>query len=231
MQDLQHIRRYLDLDLQRIHCYLDLDLQRIHCYLDLDLQRIHCHLDMDSAKLLAYPLVSSHLGYYNSLLYGLANTDLIKLQCIQNRLARIVAKSPPFTCSVLLLRSLHLMPVNFKILFKINLLTYETLHVKQPVHLHSMLTVSLPADALRSSKGISLSVPRVKTNTGTRAFHFCPVSSEQPPAVCLFSHFSCYLQETSEDTSLSLSLSPLDTSTPDSPLMPWNCFIDFAVEH
>ena len=54
---------------------------------------------------------------------------------------------------------------------------------------------------------------------------------EQPLAACLFSHFSCYLQETCEDTSLWLGLSPLDTGTPDSPLMRWNCFIDFAIEH
>ena len=30
----------------------------------------------------------------------------------------------------------------------------------------------------------------------------CPVSSEQPPAVCPYSHFTYYLQPTSEDTSL-----------------------------
>ena len=42
-------------------------------------------------------------------------------------------------------------------------------------------------------------------------------SLEQYPAVCPFSHFSCYLQETSEDTSLSLGLppSPIDTSISD----------------
>ena len=34
-----------------------------------------------------------------------------------------------------------------------------------------------------------------------------------------------------EDTSLWLGLSPLDTSTHNSPLIPQNCIIDFAVEH
>ena len=29
-----------------------------------------------------------------------------------------------------------------------------------------------------------------------------PVSLEQPPPLCLFGHFSCYFQETSEDISL-----------------------------
>ena len=38
-----------------------------------ELRHIHCHLDLDSAKLLATALVSSHLDYCNSLLYGIAD--------------------------------------------------------------------------------------------------------------------------------------------------------------
>ena len=41
-----------------------------------DLRRIHRYLDLDSAKLLATALVSSHLDYCNSLLYGITDTDL-----------------------------------------------------------------------------------------------------------------------------------------------------------
>ena len=58
----------------------------------------------------------------------------------------------------------------------------------------------------------------------------CCVSPKQPDTVCTFTHFSCYLQETSEDISLWLGLSPLDTGIPYGPVMPQNCFIDFAVE-
>ena len=45
-----------------------------------DLQRSRCHLDLDSAKFLATSLVSSRLDYCNSLLHGIANIDLIRLQ-------------------------------------------------------------------------------------------------------------------------------------------------------
>ena len=161
------------------------------------------HLDLDSAKLLATALVSSHIDYCNSLLYGIADIDLTRLQRVQNQLARLVTKSPSLTRNLPLLRSLHWLPVRFRILFKINLLTYKTLREKQPVHLHSMIATSIPSRSLRSNSDNSLSVPRVKTNTGARAFHSCdPVSLEQPPAVCPFSQFSCYLQEICEDTSL-----------------------------
>ena len=141
-----------------------------------DLRRIRRHLDLDSAKLLATALVSSRLDYCNSLLYGIADIDLTRLQRVQNQLARLVTKSPPFTRSLPLLRSLHWLPVRFRILFKINLLTYKTLREKQPVYLHSMLAASLPSRSLRSNNDNSLSVPRVKTNTGARAFHSCAPS-------------------------------------------------------
>ena len=126
-----------------------------------DLRRIRRLLHLDSAKLLATALVSTRLDHCNSLLYGIADIDLTRLQRVQNQLARQVTKSPPFTRSIPLLHSLHWLPVRFRILFKINLLTYKTLSEKQPVCLHSMLAASIPSRSPRSKNDNSLSVPRV----------------------------------------------------------------------
>ena len=63
------------------------------------LRRIRRHLDLESAKLLANALVSSRLDYCNSILSGIAETDLTKLQRVLNYLACVVTKSPPFTRS------------------------------------------------------------------------------------------------------------------------------------
>ena len=107
------------------------------------LRRIQCCLDVDSAKLLATAFVSSCLDYCNSLLYGIADIDLTRLQCVQNQLALLVTKSPLFGHSLPLLCSLHWLPVRFRIMFKINLLTYKTLHETHLVYLHFMLAASL----------------------------------------------------------------------------------------
>ena len=80
-----------------------------------DLQHIRCHLDLDSAKLLATAPVSSRLGYCYSLLHGITDIDLSRLQCVQNQLARLVTKSPPFIRSLQLLHSLHWLSVRFRI--------------------------------------------------------------------------------------------------------------------
>ena len=117
--------------------------------------------------------MSSHLNYCNSLLSDIADTDLAKLQHVHNRLARIVIKSPQFTHSVPLLHSHHWLPVKFRIVFKVRLLSYKTLHERQSVYLHSIFAPSRPSPLLRSNKGITLFVPRVKIKAGARAFHSC----------------------------------------------------------
>ena len=141
-----------------------------------NLRCIRHHLDLDRAKLLANALVSSRLDYCNSLLSGIAETDLTKLQHVLNRLARVVTNSPPFTRSVPLLRSLHWLPVKYRVHFKICLLTYKALHEEQPVYLHSLIATSLLSRQLGSNRGITLSIPRIKTNTGARAFSSCAPS-------------------------------------------------------
>ena len=70
-----------------------------------DLQRIRRHLDLDSAKLLATRLVSTRLDYCTLLLYDVTDIDLLRLQRVQNRLARLVTKSPSFSRSLTLLSS------------------------------------------------------------------------------------------------------------------------------
>ena len=120
--------------------------------------------------------VSNRLDYCNSLLYGIADIDLTRLQRVQNQLAHLVTKSVLFTRSIPLLRSLHWLPVRFRILFKTNLLTYKTLREKQPVYLHSMLAASIPSHSLRLNNDNRLSVRRDKINTGARAFHSCAPS-------------------------------------------------------
>ena len=97
----------------------------------------------------------------------------------------------------------------FRILFKISLLTYKTLHGKQPVYLHSMLAPLLPSRSLRSNEGISLPVLRVKTNTGARAVHCCTLSLWNNLPLSVHSAISvCYLQDTSQGTSLWVGLPP-----------------------
>ena len=131
-------------------------------------------------KLLAAALVSSHLDYCNSLLHGIADADLVSLQCIQNQLAYVTSFYSQ--CSTASVPSL--VTSKFRVLFKINLRTDQMLHEKQPVYLYFMLAASLPFRSWRANEGIRLSVPSVKVHRRKSFLLSCHVCLEQPPAVC-----------------------------------------------
>ena len=138
-----------------------------------DLRRIRRHLSLENAKTLATSLVSSRLDYCNSLLQGIAVKDIQRLQRVQNCLARVVTKSGRFASSAPLRRSLHWLPISFRIQFKINCLTYKILSTEQPSYLFTLLSRAAPTRTLRHNKGLLLSVPRVKTKMGARGFSAC----------------------------------------------------------
>ena len=172
--------------------------------------------------------VSSRLDYRNSILSGIAETDLTKPQRILNRLAGMVTKSPPFARSVPPLGSLHWLPVKYRVHLKICLLTYRALHQEQPGYLRSLIAASLPSRSLRSNRGITLAVPRIRTITGARAFSSCDPSlwNKLP-----FSHLGCHLQKKSQNIPVRLGLPPVDTGVPNALLMLWNSLSDFVFEH
>ena len=97
-----------------------------------DLARIRKCLTREAAITLSNALVSSRLDYCNSLLGNISAHDLLKLQSIQNRLARIVCKKSKYTSCSPLLKSLHWLPVKYRIMFKQGLLIYKTLHSGMP---------------------------------------------------------------------------------------------------
>ena len=170
----------------------------------------------------------SRLDYCKSLLSGIAETDLTKLRRILNCLARVVTKSPPFTRSVSLLLSLHWLPAKYRVHFKICLLAYKALHEEHPVYLHSLIATALPSRSLRSNRGITLSIPRIRANTGTRAFSSCANSLWNNLPLSVRSATS---EKTSQNIPFRLGLSPVDTGVPNGLLMLRNSLNDFVFEH
>ena len=176
--------------------------------------------------------MSKRLDYFNSLLSGIAETDLTKLQCVLNRLACVVTKSPPFTRSVPLLRSLHWLPVKYRVHFKICLLTYRALHEEQPLYLRSLLATSLPSRSLRSNRGITLSIHRMRTNTGARAFSSCAPSlwNNLLLPVCSATLVATFRRRL-KNIPFRLGLPPVDTGVPNGLLLLQNSLNDFVLEH
>jgi len=132
-----------------------------------DLRR---YISLSVAKTIATSLITSRLDYCNSLLYNIASKDILKLQCVQNCLARVVTPSLRFSHSVPLLKSVRWLPVQSRIIFKICTIIYQTLSSEEPSYIFSMLSLAPKPRELRSSGFHLLSVPRDKTHAGIHAF-------------------------------------------------------------
>ena len=72
-------------------------------------------------------LMVAQLDHYNSRLYNAGNKDIVKLQCVQHCLARVVTRSPRFSHLVPFLKSLHCIPVHYCSIFKICTVAYQAL--------------------------------------------------------------------------------------------------------
>jgi len=145
------------------------------CYYHIRaLRHIRSSITTDTAKSIACAIVGSRLDYANSLLFGISNANLSKLQRVQNTLARTVLNSNLQSMdSGSALKHLHWLPVNYRIQFKIASLTYKILSTQQPVYLYSLLSNYLPTRSLRSSNSNLLTASRVSSVIGSRAFRHC----------------------------------------------------------
>jgi hypothetical protein len=142
---------------------------------------------------IAVALVSSRLDYANSLLYGTSKSNILKLQRIQNHLAKLVTQKYHISSSATL-QSLHWLPIKRRIDFKISTLTYKLLHSHVPPYLSSTLHAHNPVRENRSVSLDLLDQPFSSSVIGSRAFHIAaptvwnkiPVNIRHSPSLLSF---------------------------------------------
>ena len=104
------------------------------------LGKIRPFLSTDAANKLAISFVLTRLDSCNSLLAGLPDNKLNKLQRIQNHAARIVLRKSRHVSATSLLRTLHWLPVKARIQYKIACLCFQCLsHNTMPPYLSDLL--------------------------------------------------------------------------------------------
>ena len=130
--------------------------------------RIRKFLDQASTEKLVHAFITSKMDYCNSLLLGINDNDLKKLQLIQNAAARIVTRHRKFDHITPILAELHWLPIAKRIEFKVLLLTYKILNGLAPSYLETLLKSYVPKRTLRSGEKYLLDMAFArKTNEGT----------------------------------------------------------------
>ena len=129
-------------------------------------------LTKENTEKLIHAFVSSRLDCGNSLLFGIPEHLIHRLQLIQNAAARSICMIRKYDHITPSLQTLHWLPIHQRIIFKICLLTWKSLHGQAPSYISDMLEpYKCQKPGLRSSKQNLLCIPSRTCKTfGDRAF-------------------------------------------------------------
>ena len=96
----------------------------------------------------------------------------IIFQVLQNKCAQLILKQPSRTHASPLLQSLHWLPIEKRILFKLTVQAFKAFHFSSPGYLSSYFQprVHKTKYSLRSDLAITFEVPRAKKQAGYHAF-------------------------------------------------------------
>ena len=121
-------------------------------------------LSNETAATIKHALITSRIDNGNSLLTGVTDHSLRKLQLAQNAAARILTKTRKFDHITPILKDLHWLPVRERIQ------TWKAINGLAPSYISNLLVPFKPVRALRSSDKHLLTVPRTSSTLGDRAF-------------------------------------------------------------
>ena len=140
----------------------------------LHISTIGHYLTDDATKTLVVSRILSYIDYCNSLLAGLAQSLVGKLQRVQNSAAHLVARAPPHVHITTLLRHLHWLPVRARISYQTACLCFNAITSSTSAYLSDLLHLYCPARSLRSSADTHLlKIPLYKCKTkGDHAFSY-----------------------------------------------------------
>ena len=140
------------------------------------LRHIRKWISEDTAKSIATAAVAGRLDYCNSVLYGSSVTNIQKLQRVQNSFARAVTRSRRSEHITPVLAKMHWLPIQYRIQFKLALLTFKVMTTQTPDYLTELVRRYEPSRQLRSCGRNLLEQNRVKLQFTNCAFrHSAPI--------------------------------------------------------
>ncbi len=135
-----------------------------------NISRIKGFMSQTDQEKLIHAFISNRLDYCNGLMTGLPQKSIKQLQLIQNAAARVLTRTKRSEHITPVLKSLHWLPVSYRIDFKVLLLVYKSLNGLGPEYMNDMLVEYKPSRALRSTDSGQIVEHRAQTRHGEAAF-------------------------------------------------------------
>ena len=128
---------------------------------------IRHYLSVQATKTLVSAFVLSRLDYCNSLLSGCPQYLLNRLRKVQNYAARLILKAPKTDNIIPHLRTLHWLPLDARIKYKLCSLCFGAITSAGPVYLSDLLKIYTPSRQLQSSADIRIPCIHLSTQSHT----------------------------------------------------------------
>ena len=126
-----------------------------------------------SLKTLAASFILSRFDYCNSLFKNLKNSQIDKLQKLQNFAAKVILGKSLYDHVTPCLIELHWLPIRFRIDYKISLIVFKCLNGLAPSYLSELIEIYVPSRNLRSANLFLLKTKVTKYKTlGDRSFSY-----------------------------------------------------------
>ena len=97
------------------------------------------NLTMEAANVIALDLIIAHIDYANALYAELPESDISKLQRIQNMTAKIVTGVNKYDSSTTALKTLHWLPLHLRIKHKVLTHVFRCVHGLAPGYLCALI--------------------------------------------------------------------------------------------
>ena len=162
------------------------------------LKNIRClkpFLRRDALITVTHAFITSRIDYCNSLLLGISQYNIDRLQRIQNCAARIISNTRKYDHITPVLQKLHWLPVKQRIHFKILLITYKAIIKEAPEYICELIKIKTSLKSLRSADDIVLESPVSRLRAfgdssfgvaGPRLWNQLPKSIRHAPSVKCF---------------------------------------------
>jgi hypothetical protein len=118
----------------------------------LRIKSIRKYLTKVATEIFVLSLVISHLDYCNVILYGIAQSEIGKMQRIQSMSAKLVLNRRKFDSSREAICDLHCLPINSRMQFKSLTFMYNCYVGEAPLYLTELLIKHVPIQKLCSAE-------------------------------------------------------------------------------